>query len=200
MTLEESLVNAEETIKPYLSIFKGCYDEAIKKYNSLLNFFADPMYNRTKAINFQNIIVNLIKEALSENENVVIIEKYESITVVIDNHTCARFKKLNAKGFPSNFRTPRNSAIISQQLEFGFVDMPPIARVDVGYKLDETGTDYELLKVSCRRGKTIIWDLYFHDINDKGETGGIEVTIDPIVPNETGSERIKFPKENKKIK
>jgi hypothetical protein len=200
MTIDESLINAEEAIKPYLSIFKDCYGKAIKKYNSVLDNFSQPMYNRTKAVNFQNIIVNLIKEALTDYENVVIKEKYESITVVINNHTCARFKKLNAKGFPSNVRTVRNSAIESQQLQIGYIDMPPIARVDVGYKLDATGTDYEMLKVICRKGKKIIWDLYFHDINDKGETGGIEVTGTPIAPVETEIGRIKFPKENKKAK
>ena len=198
--MDESLIGAEDVIKPYLSKFKACYSQAIEKYNAVLNNFADPMYNRTKAINFQNIIVNLIKAAFAENDNVVIKEKYESITVVIDSHVCARFKKLNAKGFPSNAKTSRNDAIVAQQMTLGFSDYPPIARVDVGYKLDPTGTDYELLKVVCRKNKKVIWDLYFHDINEAHGTTGVEISLLPVTTkNDIENRRIKFPKENKKV-
>lgn len=199
MTQMQSLLIAEDEIKPYLIIFKGCYERAIVNYNALLNFIGRPLYNRTKAINFQDIIVNEIKEAFSNDENTTIIEKYESISLVINNHISARFKKFNTKGMPSNHRSGRNDAIISQQLELGFVDYPPIARIDVGYNMDITGTGYELLKVMCRRYNDVIWDLYFHDIDD------VQLPIQevqPIEPDITTTEETRRakPKEEKKDK
>ena len=200
MNIQESLLSAEEEIKPYLSIFKECYEQAIVKFNALLNIFAAPMYNRTKAINFQNIIVNEIKQACSEMDGVNIIEKYESISLVINNHISARFKKLNAKGLPSNHRSNRNDAIIGQQMEIGFTDYPPIARIDVGYKMDATECDYELLKVICRKNNEILWDLYFHDANEDKETGSNPIKVTPPTPPNTSPSRITINKEHKKAK
>lgn len=195
----ESLLSAEEEIKPYLAIFKECYERAIVKYNGLLDYLSEPLYNRTKAINFQNIIVNEIKSAFSDSEDTVISEKYESISLVINNHISARFKKFNEKGLPSNHRSRRNDSIIAQQLELGFVDYPPIARVDVGYSMDITGTNFELLKVICRQNNEIIWDLYFHDSAEDQESKQSAQPIIPIPPTDGGGSRAK-PKEKKKDK
>lgn len=205
MTIQESLLSAEEEIKPFLSIFKGCYERAIKQYHVILNAYKKPFYNRTKAINFQNIIVNEIKEAFEGMEGVHIIEKYESISLVINNHISARFKKFNAKGFPSNHQSNRNDAIISQQLTLGFVDYPPIAWVDVGYAMDATGTQYDLLKVICRKKDNILWDLYFHDIDSGEATNDITpVTVKPTPPdNDPNKPRVTIKKDeeqNKKAK
>jgi hypothetical protein len=166
MTIQESLLSAEEEIKPFLSLFKECYEKAIEKYNAFLSSFAAPLYNRTRAIVFQNIIVNEIISAFSGMPNVNIVEKYESISLVLNNHISARFKKLNKKGLPSNHRSHRNNALIAQQLEISYLEYPPIARVDVCYDLDATGMQYDLLKVMCRKNNQIIWDLYFNDINE----------------------------------
>src|ERR1043165_3595140 len=105
---------AEEEIKPYLPLFKQCYEEAIIKYAKILTAYPEPLFQRTKAINFQNIIVNEIKRAFSSLENCRIIEKYESISLLINDYISARFKKLNKKGFPSNHRSGRNDLIIAQ--------------------------------------------------------------------------------------
>jgi hypothetical protein len=182
MTIKESLLSAEEEIKPYLAIFKGCYERSIEQYHMLLNAYRKPFYNRTKAINFQNIIVNEIKEAFEEMGGVFIVEKYESISLVINNHISARFKKFNAKGLPSNHQSGRNDSIIAQQLTLGFLDYPPIAWIDVGYSLDATGTQYDFLKIICRRNQEIIWDLYFTDAGDMDNTAPTPI-VNPTQPD-----------------
>lgn len=198
----ESLLQAEEEIKPYLVLFKECYEKAIVKYNAFRSFFTEPMYNRTKAINFHNIIVNEIKAAFSQVEEAQIIEKYESISLVLKNHISARFKKLNGNGLPSNHVSGRNNAIIAQQIEILFLDYPPIARVDVGYTMDITGTNYELLKVVCRKDKEILWDLYFHDSAEGEEGIESEERVKPIIPTPvlppTGRAIPKVKKKDKK--
>lgn len=200
MTIQESLQNAEEAIKPYLITFKECYTKAIVKYNAFLDFFAAPLYNRTKAIIFQNIIVNEIKQAVSNMAEISIFEKYESISLIIDNHISARFKKLNEKGLPSNHHSIRNDAIVSQQLEIGFLEYPPIARIDVGYNMDVTGTNYELLKVICRKNNEILWDLYFHDIVEGENIHIVTNNVKPLTAPENTQPRITINKEYKKAK
>lgn len=198
MTHLESLISAEEEIKPFLSIFKRCYEKAIDKYNDWLDSFAAPAYNRTRAIIFQNIIVNEIKATFFDMPNVQIKEKYESISLVINNHISARFKKLNRKGFPSNHRSKRNDSIIGQQLLLTFDNYPPIARIDVGYNLDATGMNFDLLKVICRKNDEVLWDLYFKDINEEGD---IDTFIEiPTAPNVTPPSRIVINNEHKKAK
>jgi hypothetical protein len=200
MTHFESLLKAEEEIKPYLSLFKICYENAIEKYNHWLDFFAAPSYNRTKAITFHNIIVNEIKRLFYDMPGVQIIEKYESISMVINNHISARFKKFNKKGLPSNHKSIRNDSIISQQLEITFEEYPPIARIDVGYNMDATGMNYDLLKVICRKNDDIIWDLYFKDIEDTGNSD-IAITAPTNAPDATPvPSRIQINNEHKKAK
>jgi hypothetical protein len=181
----KSLQEAENDIKPYLAVFKSCYEGAIIKYNRILAVYAEPMYNRTKAINFQNIIVNEIKSAFFSIDNTSIVEKYESISLIINNYISARFKKLNKQGLPNNHKSNRNDSIISQQLQLGFVDYPPLAWIDIGYALDISGMSFDILKVVCRKDGDIIWDLYFTDYEQQAdiETNRVTVKEDTLEPN-----------------
>jgi hypothetical protein len=197
MTKMESLISAEEDIKSYLGLFKECYEKAIEKYNRLLDFFKDPMYNRTKAINFQNIIVNQIKDTFSEIPETEIIEKYESISLLIKGYIAARFKKFNGKGFPSNHRSGRNDAIIAQQLEIGYKEYPPIARIDIGYTWNATGTDYEFLKVICRKDDDVLWDLFFHE-TDSSDNSSKVIQQNHVTPPNNSPSRVTANKQHKK--
>jgi hypothetical protein len=199
MTQIESLVSAEEEIKPYLSDFRECYQSAIEKYNDWLDSFAAPAYNRTRAIIFQNIIVNEIKERFFEMPNVRITEKYESISLIINDHISARFKKLNKKGFPSNHRSRRNDSIIAQQMEITFAEYPPIARIDVGYNFDSAGMNFNMLKIMCRKDDDIIWDLYFNE-SDESRNEGVLSEINPIEPDNILIQRVQVKEKQKKAK
>lgn len=126
------------------------------------------------------------------------MRKYSLIPINLWTNIKARFKKLNGKGLPSNHTSRRNDSIIAQQLELTFEDYPPIARIDVGYNMDATGTQYDLLKVICRKNNDILWDLYFNDI-DEGENKNSNIIEDtPIVP--TTPTRITINNELKKAK
>lgn len=201
MDRTQSLLSAKEDITEYLPRFKKCYEVAIEQYTTTLDSYNGLWTKRSKAIIFQNIIINEIKSEFSEDD-VSIIEKHESLQLILNNYISARFKKLNEKGLPSNHRSSRNDAIISQQLTFGFKDFPQIAFIDVGYILDMTGAQFELLKIICRKNNDILWDLYFHDAeSDAANTEQGELPIKPKDPQNTPApSRIKINKEHKKAK
>jgi hypothetical protein len=190
-------MQAEIDIKPYLGIFKGCYEKALDKFNAVTGSYGGSLFTRTKAVIFHNIVVNEIKSTFFGMDGVQIIEKYESLSLIINQYISARFKKFNKHGLPQNARSKRNNLRIAQQLEFGYSNYPPIAFIDVGYKMDITGTKYEQLKVICRKHNDILWDLYF-DIDDNKQ-GTKEADVRPDKP-QTGETRFKVNKENKKDK
>lgn len=195
----EHLLTAKEDVFPYLMQFKECYQSAIEKYFIALNSYKGLWTKRAKAIIFQNIIINEIKTSFNGMENIYIAEKYESISLVINSYVSARFKKFNEKGLPSNHTSKRNNAIISQQLELGYKDYPPFAFIDVGYTLDITGSQFDLLKVICRKNNDIIWDLYFHDIDNQAEDTNTIFPITPVEPAAGNKKtRIKINHEHKK--
>lgn len=79
MTQENSLLKAEDEIKPYLLDLKNCYERTIAKYNIIIGSYNDQWLKRTKASVFQNVIINEIKLTFLGKPGIVIIEKYESI-------------------------------------------------------------------------------------------------------------------------
>jgi len=161
-TLQE--VDAHELLEPYLLQFQQCYDEALQQLNQIILTYPHLNHARTRATMMHNLVVSLIKERLSNDAAVHIITKYESITVVIGNSVYGRFKKINRRGISSNIRTRRNEAILQQQLEIPFANVPAAANVDIGYVIDPMWTEFDDLRVVCRRGGNVLWEFSFVEV------------------------------------
>jgi hypothetical protein len=150
---------ADESLKPLLPVFKEIYDTSLFKMGVFLSL-GESLTDRTKATLFHNIIMNAAKVYFPGN-NVKVVEKYQSMYIVINNVFCGRFKKLNAKGLPSNINTTRNNAIISQQLKL-FGEDAEIKHIDIGYKINSSWTEFEALQVICRNNKQVAFTLPFN--------------------------------------
>jgi hypothetical protein len=154
-----SETEAETIFAPHQIMISKCHHEALAKFNLTISSYPGTFNKRTKSTMFHNILINEISDAFQKKVDVTVIHKYSSIYVVFSNRAAARFKKLNKKGLPSNHASVRNDAIINQQCCLVFDEFPTMTYIDIGYTLDSTGTEFEILKISCRKNKQEVWSL-----------------------------------------
>lgn len=90
----------------------------------------------------------------SGNESIRLHEAHDTVCLVIEEKVLVRFKKLARDYLSSNYQTQRAKEFNGQLALDG---IPTIARVDVGYILDELTTRIEELAFVYRLGNTVAW-------------------------------------------
>lgn len=183
---------AAKLVEPYLHVFRTCYENAFTKLNNMLSHNPEPLFLRAKATMLHNLVINEVKSQFVNLTDIRLIERYESLSLVIKGRVSARFKKLNQHGFPSNVRTRRNDGIVHQQLQLSlpFVDAPEITCIDVGYVVNATWTGFSSLKVLCRIGDSVLWS--FPISSNTSTTHTIN-----IPEKESNASRVKVKTDNK---
>lgn len=152
--------SAKEILEPYLEIIQNIYLESLADLNTVLIATTQTFNKRNRSGIIHNFAINLTKKYLGEDPNITLIEKYSSIQIVFNNATplVARYKKINKRKLSSNVSTIRSNSINNQISLFPM----DVTYIDFGYRMNDTNTEFETLKVVCRVGNNIVWDF---DIN-----------------------------------
>jgi hypothetical protein len=80
--------------------------------------------------------------------------KENSLFVILGGVVTVRFKKLTRSGVSQNLQTELQLDYRGQVPLEGF---GPLPRLDVGYRVDPTGMNYEALLISCPEGRSAAW-------------------------------------------
>jgi hypothetical protein len=197
LPLSEPENNIQEVLQPLLPVFREIYTEALEKMNKTLLEIQEPLTKRGKAILFYDFLMNRAKKYFP-TKDIQIEEKYESIALIIKGQFRARFKKLNSKGRPSNYNTPRNRKIVYQQYQLW--PWPTAAQftfIDIGYSIDLTWSSFQSLQIVCLEAKKVKWSIPI----DMDAPKSVELNIQET-PHEAPSieikERVKLKGRNKK--
>lgn len=190
---------ASQIIAPYLPIFKESYDVALNYMQRVFAEVRQPLFQRTKATLLHNLVVNEICKRLENDPRIRIVEQYETITLVIDEKLFGRFKKLNDEGLASNIQTDRSDAIINQQLELAFPDVPAITGIDIGYVIDAAWSTFDSLSVVCRKNDAIKWLIEFESVLETAHSHSPVVEMVENHQQESARVVVKN-KENSKLK
>ena len=91
---------------------------------------------------------------VSATEGLYLKRSNNSMFIVVEDEVIVRFKKLNEGGESANIQTELQIEYRDQLPLPGLGDLP---RLDVGYRLDGTGMDYEAVMVSCPSGRGSAW-------------------------------------------
>jgi hypothetical protein len=155
-----AILKREETsviMEPLTPIFQESIESAVTKLNAGLGSFP-AMSNRTKASMLYDLVKDEIKSKLADSEDIQIIEKWSSITIMIKNQVAARVKKLNSEtGRPANIKTKRIEAIIDQQQLSLFPEYPTPTHICIGYVINDTWTEVKSLKIVCLYKDSVAW-------------------------------------------
>jgi hypothetical protein len=171
MTNLISQQNAEQILNQYMPILNNIFTTSLEDFTTILNAYNLPLTKRSKAVLFHNLIMNRAKENFTENEDLKIIEKYETLSIVFEDKISIRFKKLNLNFMPSNIRTKRNDKVITQQLSFDFPNFTQfITSLDMGYIINSTYSEYDNKIAVCRLNKEIIWKFEISSVAQSDES------------------------------
>ena len=154
MTISKKII---EEINPYLEGFSICYKQALSDLNNVLDNYPDHIYGRSKATLLHNFVVNEIKKRFDpkHNPSVKILEKHETIKLVINNKLVIRFKKLNQYGYSSNVVTTANDHFIQQQLSFEHPDFKRPVGLEIGYNIEDSWSEFNSIDVVYRKEDAI---------------------------------------------
>ncbi|MEX0595596.1 MAG: hypothetical protein WD512_03775 [Candidatus Paceibacterota bacterium] len=117
------------------------------------NIIRDFILQEIKKLNFNGLKVH------HANQN-----KEDLAIILLEKKIALRIKKIDKNRKSRNNKTQQTKSFLGQTLELDLLDVVP-TYCDLGYKLDKTGTNIEIVTVVCRLGKVVMWECI---LSDKG--------------------------------
>jgi hypothetical protein len=165
MANQLSQKETEEILRPHFPILSKIMTESLEDLNKALSILTENTNNRAKSALLHSIAIEKAKKYFDSIKEVSIKCKYQSIQIVFANKIVGRIKKINKDNLSANAKTKRNDAILSHQTSLfdGMVlsQLAPSVFVDLGYNINETGSEYNKLNIVCRNSKEVEWYFSF---------------------------------------
>jgi len=189
-----SEIEATEILQPHLATLKRVMDESLEDLNKALSVLSENANNRAKSSLLHSIAVEKAKKYFDKIQDVRIKSKYQSIQIIFSNKLIGRIKKVNKDNLSTNAKSSRNDAIVGQQISLFSELMPDLVQtatfIDLGYRLDETGSDFDRLRIICRYNDAIEWNICFKETEKEITILSNEQT-DPLTTKEETQIKIK---------
>ena len=162
------MLNSEQSldvVKPHFGTLQRIMNETLEDVNKALGTLVETPNNRAKFSLIHSIAIEKAKKYFDKVKDVFIVSKYQSIQIIFSNKIVARIKKVNKDNISANAKSGRNDAILMQQTslfsDLLIEDVSPSTFVDLGYRINQTGDQFENLNVICRRLNTVEWHFSF---------------------------------------
>ena len=153
---------------PRISAFTGALRNSINAWNNDLAFAQMVLDKSARAIIINQYWYQFANLALGDDAGVVLrIDKLQRF-LAIDERIILRFKLIDNNFQSSNYPTQR---AIKWRLQRPFAGIPPCERLELGYRLDITGTVIRDAFVLLKVGDRIVW---------MWQVGGEKIDIFPI--------------------
>jgi hypothetical protein len=173
-------------LEPYHARLHEIFKRAVARFRSLPD---DDLVVFTRFKRGQAVAIwgYLMDEVLREFPLDQLTIKFESIEINFGPNLMGRLKKMSAGGFTSNYPTDRANAYHTEDQGelFVFFWAKPI-RIDIGYLLNDTGTDVDRVMVAHRKAPRMIDWVYVIDGPDAGTPQPIKKT--PSSPPDEGTQ------------
>ena len=143
MVLTDRLKHFVRALKETMEVWNGPHAESQHIYDVA-----------TRSMVIQRHWYSISAEALRDDSGVKLVNNYERHCFEIDGEFALRFKHLNSKYRPRNNSNFRSRAWVYQ---LNLPDLPPMPRLDFGYRLDLTGTIVETAMIMLCVGKEPSW-------------------------------------------
>ena len=152
------------------------------------------LYSRTRANIVFDLIAGRILAEFYEDKNVRVLQKDESIKILIEDALLVRIKKANESGLGSNVPTQSVMAFVTQEPDIPGL-LPDIYKVEICYFEDMTGAEIASVKVTARDNDKILWSYEIGRGADSGAeiipfpSGPIDETPPEIEPRKIGQDK-----------
>ena len=164
MTYYIKLSRARSILRPRMWAFAGALRKAVEEWNAEMSRYHATLTESTRAMILSDLWYQFSSQALTSDAGVSLRPYGTRHFYIIDEILALRFKHLNDAYRTWNRPTPRSEAW-DEQLPFQTI--PSIPRLDLGYRLDLTGTVIMAALVIYKIGEPIWhWQIWGHPISE----------------------------------
>lgn len=166
-------------LSPHHDLILQVFQKAWKRWEPLK---ASVIYDRTRACLIHDFAVQEAKRVFARRPGVNLIERDETLFVIVDRRVMFRFKKADESGLSRN--SPTGQALLfadpDQQMRLPDLDIPDVWRVDVVYVLNALATKIDRVAVVTRDNDRVD-DIY--EIASADPAAGAEIERLPRSPS-----------------
>ena len=153
---------------PRINALAGALRDSLNTWNTAFGPAQMVLNSSARATIINQYWYNFVNLALGDDSGVVLTEDQLQRFLVIDERLIVRFKHINRRFNSSNYPTNR---AIQWNLQHPFEGIPLCERLELGYRLDITGTVLKDAFLLLRTGQRIVW---------MWQIGGEQIDIFPI--------------------
>jgi hypothetical protein len=173
--MSESVVRDE--LRPYEHRIHRVIDQAWADYLTT-PFRHRFLFARTRANIVFDLIAGYLLEEFDEDPKVKIINKDETIKVMINDRVLFRIKKANESGLGSNVPTQAVMEFILQESLFAGI-LPEVVKVEICYFEDQVGAEIASVAVTARDCDSLLWS-YEINRHEPGAVGAEIIDFPPL--------------------
>ena len=150
MTLEK----AKSVLQPRMPLLIGALKKAVHEWNLGLSQYHTKLDAFARGVFINQLWYEYSNQALHGDPGVSLEKNGQRTSLIIDRSLVLRLKHVNEAYRSRNYPTPRDRAWNGQVY---FPSIPPIPRLDIGYRMDLTGTAVKDSMVIFSQGVQSLW-------------------------------------------
>ena len=165
------LEEAQEILEHRVPPMEEALDKAVEAWNVDLSHRHDVLCSLTRSMFISGIWHDEVMQALIDDPGIRLYENEQRQCLIFDDRVAVRLKLLDDKDRPRNSKTKRGRAWHRQ---LNLPGLPPVVRLDLGYRLDPIGSYVELAMLMCCTGDIVIWRWPIQSRQDDEPANGVE--------------------------
>ena len=150
---------ARSILEPRVPVILDALDHAVKAWIDDLSHRHYVLGILTRSMFISDVWHDAVLENLVDDLGAQLCPNAPRQCLNFDDRVVVRLKLLDDKGRPRNNTTKRS---VAYQYQWHLPELPPAARLDLGYRLDPIGSRVELAMFMFHKGNLPIWQWPIH--------------------------------------
>ena len=157
--------DAQTILRPRVRVFAASLVRAMREWNGGFGQYHARLDEHARAVNINKLWYSFAEPALSSDTGVLLGKVSNGKFFVIDDKVVLRFKQADSSYRTRNYPTAR---ALAWEQQAHFPSIPPLVRLDLGYRLDLTGTVVTDAVIMLKSSGHMLWHWQFwgHPISE----------------------------------
>ena len=150
-----TLPQAKKILDPRrVAVLTGALRNALSTWNTALAPAQMMLNSSARAMNINQMWYFFVGLGIDDDPSIILSEDQLQKFLVIDERVILRFKLIDRNFASRNYPTIRAN---QWRLQYSLPSLPQCERLEMGYRLDITGTEVQDAFIILRYGDTILW-------------------------------------------
>lgn len=186
MTFYVTIEEARAILEHRVPAMREALVTAVHRWNVDLSHLHATLGILTRSMFINDVWHDEVMQTLVDDQGIRLYPNKERQCLLFDDQVAVRLKLLNERGRPRNNRGRRARA---WQYQHNLPGLPPVVRLDFGYRLDPIGSTVESITLMFYKGHSLVWQWPVHELpvaDPKGEPEFEQISFDVLEREATG--------------